>query len=221
MTNFLDMASAACDLCLTPTLGEQQLSAQCLLSLALIDMAKDSSQSSKQSKFSSRFNISRQPISPAPSEQSQGYPSKSRSLLLKLFSKSPSTTPNQTTSSLPLVSSTVDSRGKTALESSIATTPSGYVALAPLPEARTPASFSVVQDQPKSSAQQAKPTTTSPDQSHGLASKPPENRQTAPKPGSEVARDRRRKPSQGGSWTCEADCRDPTGLAWFFTLLTP
>ena len=86
---------------------------QRLLSLALIDMAKDDSQSSKQSKSSRRFNIFKQPISPAPSEQSQGNSSKSWSLLPKLSSKSPSTTPTPSTSSLPLLSSTVDSRGDT------------------------------------------------------------------------------------------------------------
>ena len=116
------------------------LSAQRLLSLALIDMAKDNSQRSKQSKSPSRFNISRRPISLAPSEQSQRYSSKS--LWPKLFSNSPSTTPTQSTSSLPLASSTVDSRSETAsgehaiispfillfklnVESSIATTSSG------------------------------------------------------------------------------------------------
>ncbi|KIJ97483.1 hypothetical protein K443DRAFT_243717 [Laccaria amethystina LaAM-08-1] len=148
-------------------------------------MAKDNSQSSKQSKSSSF----RRPISlgPSESEQDQGYSPKSSSLKLpKLFSKSPSTTPNQSTSSLSLSSSTVDSR-------------------ASLREARTPASFSVVQDQPKSSAQQATLTTTSLDQSHGLAGNPRGNRQT------KAARDRRRKPSQGGSWTCEAHHRDPRG----------
>ncbi|KIK05626.1 hypothetical protein K443DRAFT_333921 [Laccaria amethystina LaAM-08-1] len=134
-------------------------------------------------------------------DSSQRYPSKSRSLLPNFFSKLPSTTPTQSISSLPLVPSTADSRGKTALgkhaiispfvllsklniESSIANTPSGHRTLPPLPEARTPASFSAVQDQPKSSAQQATLTTTPIDQSYGLASKPPENRQTAPKPGS-------------------------------------
>ncbi|KIJ94396.1 hypothetical protein K443DRAFT_683759, partial [Laccaria amethystina LaAM-08-1] len=92
-------------------------------------MAKHNSQSSKESKSS---------------KQSQGWRP-----WRKLFSKSPSTTPTQSTSSLALLSSTVDSR-----------------------------------DQPKSSAQQATLTTTSLDQFHGLASNPPENRQTAPKPGS-------------------------------------
>ncbi|KIK05163.1 hypothetical protein K443DRAFT_367060 [Laccaria amethystina LaAM-08-1] len=129
-------------------------------------MAKDNSQSSKQFKSSSRFKTSRRPISPAPSEQNQGNSSKSWSLLPKLFSKSRSTTPTQSTSSLPLVSSTVDSRGETALvESSIATTPS-HDTLAPLPEARASASFSVVQDQPNFSAQQATLATTFLDQSH-------------------------------------------------------
>ena len=105
-------------------------------------MAKDNPQSSKQPKSSSVFNIFRRPISLA-SEQDQGYSSKSSSLKLpKIFAKSPSTTPNQSTSSLLLASSTVDSRGNTALgehaiiylfvllsklnvESSIATIPSG------------------------------------------------------------------------------------------------
>ncbi|KIJ90176.1 hypothetical protein K443DRAFT_15452 [Laccaria amethystina LaAM-08-1] len=140
-------------------------------------MAKHNSQSSKQSKPSSRFNIFKRPISPASSDQNQGWSLK----LPKLFRKSRSTTPTQSTSSLPLVSSTVDSHGETALEPSIATTPSGHPTLAPLP-----ASFSVVQDQLKPSAQQAALTTTSLDQSHGLVSNPPENRQTAPKPGSSI-----------------------------------
>ncbi|KIJ94786.1 hypothetical protein K443DRAFT_348864 [Laccaria amethystina LaAM-08-1] len=105
-----------------------------LLSLALIDMVKDNSQSSKSS---SMFNTFRQHISPAPSEQSQGYSSKSRSPLRKLFSKSRSTTPTQSTSYLQLVSSTVDSRGETTL------------------------------DQPKSLRQQATLTTTSLDRSRG------------------------------------------------------
>jgi hypothetical protein len=96
---------AAC----TPGPGKQLNS---LLSLALIDMVKDNSQSSKSS---SMFNTFRQHISPAPSEQSQGYSSKSRSPLRKLFSKSRSTTPTQSTSYLQLVSSTVDSRGETTL----------------------------------------------------------------------------------------------------------
>ena len=108
----------------------------------LIDMAKDNSQSSKQSKSSSKFNISRWPFHPTPSEQNQEYSSKSRSLWPKLFSKSRSTTSTQSGSSLPLVSSTVDSRGETAwdehpnsspfvllsklnVESSIPTTSSG------------------------------------------------------------------------------------------------
>lgn len=64
-----------------------------------------------------------------------------------------------------------------ALGSSIVTTPSGHP-LAPLPETQTPASFSVLQ------AQQTMLTTASLNQSHGLASNPPENRQTAPKLGS-------------------------------------
>ncbi|KIJ91544.1 hypothetical protein K443DRAFT_478327, partial [Laccaria amethystina LaAM-08-1] len=95
-------------------------------------MAKHNSQSSKQSKSS---------------KQDQGWSLK----LPKLFHKSRSTTPTQSTSSLPLVSPTVGSL-----------------------------------DQPKSSAQQATLTTTSLDQSHGLASNPPENRHTAPKPGSNI-----------------------------------
>ena len=124
-----------------PHVCTQALNA-CLLSLVLVHMAKDNSQSSKQSKSSSRLNIFRRPISSAPSGQSQGYPSKSWTLLPKLFSKSPSTTPTQSTSSLPLASSTVDSHDETALgehaifsplvllsklnvESSITTTPSG------------------------------------------------------------------------------------------------
>ncbi|KDR84427.1 hypothetical protein GALMADRAFT_712729 [Galerina marginata CBS 339.88] len=175
-------------------------------------MAEDNPQGSKQSKSSSRFNIFR------PSKKSHGHSSRS-SLLPKLFSKSPISTPTQSTSSLPLASSTVDSRSETALESSIATTPSGHRLSAALPEAQTPASFSVVQDQPKSSAQQATATTTSLGQSHELASNPPENDQTAPKTGTKAARARRRKPSQNGSGTCEDDRRDPTGSAWFFTLL--
>ena len=99
---------------IAPHTLRKKRAAQCLLSLALIDMANDNPQSSKQSKSSSRFKISRRPISPAPSEQSQEYSSK-RSQWAKLFSKSPSTRPIQSTSSLPLVSSTVDSRGETAL----------------------------------------------------------------------------------------------------------
>ena len=91
---------------------------QRLLSFALIDIAKDNFQSFKQYKSSSRFNILGRP----------------------LFSKARSTTLTQSTSSLPLVSSTVDSRNETALgehaiispfvllsklnaESSISTTP--------------------------------------------------------------------------------------------------
>jgi hypothetical protein len=122
------------------TLGNSSsaLNVQRLLPLALIDMAKHNSQSSEQSKSSSRFNIFKRPISPTSSEQNQGWSLK----LPKLFRKSQSTTPTQSTSSLPLVCSTVDSNGETALgehaiispfvllsklnvESSIATTPSG------------------------------------------------------------------------------------------------
>ena len=75
--------------------GKQQLalSAQRLLSTALIDMAKDHSQSFKQSKSFSRFNIFGRP----------------------LFLKSRSTTINQSTSSPPSVSSAVNSRGEAAL----------------------------------------------------------------------------------------------------------
>ncbi|PPQ91851.1 hypothetical protein CVT25_000796, partial [Psilocybe cyanescens] len=86
-------------------------------------MAKDNPQSSKKSKFSSMSSYFKRHISPAPPEQSQGSSSKSRSLWRKPFFKSPST-PTQSTSSLPLASSTADSRGETALESSIATIPS-------------------------------------------------------------------------------------------------
>ena len=121
----------------------RRTAAQRLLSLAPIDMAKDNTQRSKESKSSSRFSIYRRPIALTPSEQNQGYFPKNWSLKLpKLFSKSPSTTPTQLTSSLSLVASTVDSRGQTALgkhaiismfvllsklnvESSVATTPTG------------------------------------------------------------------------------------------------
>ena len=116
--------------------------AQRLLSLALIDMAKDNSQSSKRSKFSSRFF--KRPISPTPSEPSQGNSSKSWTLWPKSFSKSQSTTPYQSTSSLPLVSSTVDSHETAFAEHGIIS-PFVLRTLASLPEARTTASFSVVQ----------------------------------------------------------------------------
>ncbi|KIJ90137.1 hypothetical protein K443DRAFT_686937 [Laccaria amethystina LaAM-08-1] len=125
-------------------------------------MAKHNSQSSEQSKSS---------------KQNQGWSLK----LPKLFRKSLSTSPTQSTSSFPLVCSTVDSHGETALESSIATTPSGHRTLAPLP-----ASFSVVQDQPKPSAQQAALTTTSLDQSHGGKAVTYYVDRTTPKPGSSI-----------------------------------
>jgi hypothetical protein len=98
------------------TLGNSSsaLNVQRLLPLALIDMAKHNSQSSEQSKSSSRFNIFKRPISPTSSEQNQGWSLK----LPKLFRKSRSTTPTQSTSSLPLVSTTVDSHGETTLQSS-------------------------------------------------------------------------------------------------------
>jgi len=123
------------------------------LSLVLIDMAKVNSQSYKPSKSSSWFNNLRRPISPAPSEQSksQGNSSKSwtSSLLLILSSKSRSTTPTQSTSSLPLVSSTLDSRGEIALgehtKDGILTPILGHHTLMPVPEPQTPVSFSVVQ----------------------------------------------------------------------------
>ncbi|PPQ93171.1 hypothetical protein CVT25_002629, partial [Psilocybe cyanescens] len=147
-------------------------------------MAKDNLQSSKESKFSSMFDTFKRRISPAPSEQSKGSSSKSRSLRLKSFFKSPSTTPTQLTSSLPLASSTADSRGETALGehpiispfilysklnvvSSIATIPSSHHTSAALSDTLQPASFLVVQDEPESSAQQATTTTTSLDQSRG------------------------------------------------------
>ncbi|PPQ94932.1 hypothetical protein CVT25_004418, partial [Psilocybe cyanescens] len=117
-------------------------------------MAKDNPQSSKESKFFSWLGKSR--------------------------SRRPSTTPTQSTSSLPLASSTADSRGETALESSIATIPSRHRTAA-LSDALPPASFLVVQDETKSSAQQATTTTTSLDQSRGLVSNPPEDGQTVPK----------------------------------------
>ncbi|PPQ88754.1 hypothetical protein CVT25_008625 [Psilocybe cyanescens] len=97
------------------------------------------------------FDIFKRCISPAHSEQSQGSSSKSRSLWPKSFFKSPSMRPTQPTSSPPLAPSTAHSRGETAL------------------------------DEPKSSAQQATTTTTSLDQSRGLASNPPEDSQTMPK----------------------------------------
>ncbi|PPQ93508.1 hypothetical protein CVT25_005206, partial [Psilocybe cyanescens] len=146
-------------------------------------MAKDNPQSSKKSKFSKPRKFF-----------------KSRSLWPKPFFKSPST-PTQSTSSLPLASSTADSRGETALESSIATIPSRHRTSAALSDALPPASLLVVQDEPKSPAQQATTTTTSLDQSRGektvayyfsrvltfhnppqgLVSNPPEDGQTEPK----------------------------------------
>ncbi|PPQ94965.1 hypothetical protein CVT25_004210, partial [Psilocybe cyanescens] len=84
-------------------------------------MAKDNPQSSKESKFSSMFTLKRR-ISPAPSEQSQGSSSKSRSLRLKSFFKSPSTTLTQSTSSSPLASSTADSRDEPESSAQQATT---------------------------------------------------------------------------------------------------
>ena len=91
--------------------------------------------------FAIRMLTACTPKETAPSKQSQGDPSKS-CLLPKLFSKFQSTTPTQSSSSLPSVSSTVYSRGEIALgehtmiypfgvlseinvESSIPTTPSG------------------------------------------------------------------------------------------------